>query len=118
MAFQLKQHDTRPIYIAQLMENVGLQNESPIDLTDAAAVHFLMRGKGVEIEDVPKVNRPATIVTAVDGIVSYSWQPSDTDTIGEYNVEFEIIWSDGGRETVPNEGFNEVVVGLDLGDTP
>ena len=116
--FKLKQNDTRPTYIVQLMENVGLPGEGPVNLTSASSVQFIMRLKSDSEDDPPQINEGAVIEDAATGVVSYEWQPADTAAVGEYNVEFEVTWSDGGVETIPNEGFNEISIAYDLGDTP
>jgi len=55
-----------------------------------------------------KIDTAMTIVDATGGIVQYDWQTGDTDTVGTYNVEFEVTYSDSSIETFPNNG-NKVV---------
>lgn len=112
MAFKIKQNDTRPIYISQLVDHYGLPEQAPIDLTTATAVRFIMGNGGVED---PVAEGDCTIEDPDAGIVSYEWAVGDTDTVGTFKVEFEITWADGGIETVPNEGYKEVTIGDDLG---
>jgi hypothetical protein len=115
VAFQIKQNDTRPIYIAALKDNYGTPDEGPINLSaDGTTVRFIMRKRGTP---TAKVNAAATIVNGVGGIVSYSWDgmAGDTDEAGTFDVEFEITHPDGGVETVPNVGYLEVIITDDLG---
>ena len=51
-----------------------------------------------------KVNETMTIVDSPNGIVKYDWQTGDTDTVGTYNVEFQVTYSDTTIETFPNNG--------------
>lgn len=90
----IKRGDTRPVLGAQLTDNA-----SPLNLTTATAVKMLMR---LPAGPSPKVEAACTITNASTGTITYTWQTGDTDTVGLYNVEFEITWNDGGIQTVPN----------------
>ena len=115
--FIIKQNDTRPRFVVSLLQDVGGVNEGAIDLTDATAVTFLMRLATESDPAAPKVEAAAVITDAVTGEVTYTWATGDTDTVGEYNVEVEIEWTDGGIETVPNADYWTVEVIDDLGGT-
>ncbi len=116
MAFTIKENDTRPRFVVGLLEDVGGPGEGPIDLTDATSVQFFLREVGAAPQDPPKVDAPATITDAVNGEVTYTWATGDTDTAGDYEAEVQILWDDGGIETVPNATYWEVTVVVDLGD--
>jgi hypothetical protein len=105
--FTIKQGDTRPKLVAVLSES-----GTPIDLTTATSVKLLMRVTGSV--GAAKVDAAATITSAAAGEVTYTWLAADTDTAGTYDAEWEITWSDGGIETVPNDGYFTVVVGDDI----
>jgi hypothetical protein len=110
MAFEIKRHDTRVPYVAALMSD-GV----PINLAAAASVRFKMRAQGaIDSTTPPKVNGVCTITNAASGIVTYVWTTNDLDTVGDYDVEFEILWADGGIQTVPNSDYNVVSVNEDL----
>lgn len=98
--------------MTDLLDNYGENDEAPIDLTDATEVNFLMRLHGST--DPPAIRSPMTITDAVNGTVQYAWQAGDTDTAGDYDVEFEITWNDGGVETVPNDSYLTVRIVDDL----
>ena len=115
MAFTIKQHDTAPSYVIDLADNYGLQDEAPIDLTTATSITFLMREAGTA--GAPKVSAAMTVVgAATAGRVQHDWSAGDTDTVGSFDVEFEIEWSDGTIETVPNDSYLTVTVVDDLTD--
>lgn len=116
MAFIIKQNDTRPRFVVGLKENFGELSEAPIDLTDATSVQFFLRSASAAPEDAPKVDALAAITDAVNGEVTYTWATGDTDTVGEFQAEVQITWSDGGIETVPNSGYWDVTIEVDLGD--
>jgi hypothetical protein len=37
------------------------------------------------------------------GVVTHEWDPSETDAVLKYTVEFVVTFADGGVETFPNE---------------
>lgn len=99
MAFNIKQNDTSPSLRATLTD----ADLNPINLT-SASVQFHMKS----LDGALKIDTAMTIVDATGGIVQYDWQTGDTDTVGAYNVEFEVTYSDSSIETFPNNG-NKVV---------
>lgn len=99
MAFNIKQNDTSPSLRATLTD----ADLNPINLT-GASVQFHMKS----LDGALKIDTTMTIVDATGGIVQYDWQTGDTDTVGTYNVEFEVTYSDSSIETFPNNG-NKVV---------
>jgi hypothetical protein len=114
MAFKIKRNDTRPRYVVPLVDNFEEVDEEPINLTTLKEVFLIMRKKGEEGE--PKVKSKAMVLGDPKlGVVQYTWVVGDTDELGKFDVEFELVWEDGGKETVPNETFFEVIVGTDLG---
>ncbi len=113
MAFQIKQHDTRPKYRATLVEDPQIAGGTPVDLTNATAVKFIM----AESPNPAKVDAAAAFIDKVNGIVEYSWDgvAGDTDTPGTYEVEWEVTWADGGVQTFPNADYGSIEVVADLG---
>ena len=114
MAVTYKQHDTAPSYVVDLADDFGLPGEAPIDLTSATTVTFLMRKTGQV--GAPKVSAAMTVVDAANGRVQHDWASGDLDTVGSFDVEFEIAWSDGTVETIPNDSYLSIVVKDDLTD--
>jgi hypothetical protein len=114
MAFTAKQHDTAPAYVADLADDFGLVSEAPINLTSATSVRFLMRKNGQT--GTPKVSSVMTVTDAANGRVQHNWGTADLDTVGTYDVEFEITWTDGTIETVPNDTYLTINVVDDLTD--
>jgi hypothetical protein len=105
----IKQGDRLPKLRATLQQGTP---PAAIDLTTAVAVKFQMR----LVSNPATVKGPGacTIVTAASGIVEYAWGASDTDTAGTWEAEFEIEWSGGLKETVPNDGYFTVTIVDDI----
>lgn len=106
MTFYVKQNDTAPSIRATLKDG----DDDAIDLT-GASVRFHMRSIG---GTSAKVDSAATIVTAASGIVQYDWVAADTDTVGTYQAEFEVTYSDTRIETFPNNGYIVVEITDDI----
>lgn len=93
------QGDTAPGITAVLHEQGD--TASPINLT-GATVKFQMRKPD---DQLFTVDAAADVVgNPVDGSVSYTWQATDLSVSGEYDVQWEITFSDGKIQTtaVPN----------------
>lgn len=106
MTVTMKKNDRLPALRAELTGADG----TALDLT-AATVVFRMTpysGGARKIDD-----QSATIVDAANGVVSYAWGASDTDTPGLFKGEF-VVTIGGLPETVPSSGFVfiEVEAGL------
>lgn len=102
MTFYMKQNDTSPSMLAELKDG----ENAVVDL-DGATVRFHMRQIG---NAAIVVDQAAVIVTAASGLVRYDWSASDTDTIGSYQAEFEVTYSDLSIETFPNNAYIRVEI--------
>lgn len=71
--FQLPKGALLPLLTATLTDEVG-----PIDLT-GTTVRFQMRAPG---SSTLKVDAGASVTSAMNGVVTYTWQSGDTDTVG------------------------------------
>lgn len=111
MAFYIKQGDRRPVFVVALKDNFGEVGESAVDLTTAGTAYFNMRA----VSGAVKISRgTASITDAASGEVTYSWGLTDTDTVGSYEAEVEILWNDAKPETFPNDGYWDIVIGDDI----
>lgn len=108
----IKQHDTRPVLTRYLIQSVAGAT-SPVDLTSVSSIGFKMRHTSAPVVLVTGV---ASIVTVSSAYVAYKWATTDNATSGIYNAEYELTYTDGGIETVPNDTYFsiEVVDDLDL----
>lgn len=104
----LKSNDTRPTFQATLKEGTpGAQ--TPINLTTATSVKLLMKTLAGSL-----IQRTATVTDATNGVVTVTFTAPDTATAGSYQAEFEITWTGGGIETVPNDSYLDIEILEDL----
>lgn len=97
MTMRIRQGDT-----FAWQQQLVWDDNTPIDLTDASGVEFIMCLDG---EEEPVVEAAATIDSRVDGYVTYQFVTGETDEVGMYKVLFRITWDDGTIMTVPNMGW-------------
>ena len=107
MTFSIKQNDTAPSLRATLLDGDG----NPVNLS-GSTVRFHMRLLG---QTAIVVNQSATLIDAANGIAQYNWVAADTDTIGSYQAEFQVTYSDGAIETFPNDSYIRVDIIDDIG---
>ncbi len=86
-------------------------NGNPIDLTTATGVVFHMKR---DQDAAAKVNAAATIITAGQGIMGYTWAGTDTDTAGQFKADWRITFSGGSELTVPTHLYDTVFVDAKL----
>lgn len=101
MTFSIKKGDTSPALRATLRYD----DCSPINLTGATArFHMRQSGSSTVLIDA------AAVIVSVAGIVEYRWTSLNTATVGGYEGEFEVTYSDGKIETFPSDGFISIEV--------
>ena len=105
----IKQHDLEPAPRASLVSGPAGQTV-PVNLTGATAVTSVIRPIG----GGTTVRRSCTIVDAANGVVSFQWTTPDTAVVGSFYHEWEITWPTARPQTIPNSGYNLIVVEDDL----
>jgi hypothetical protein len=89
MAFTVRQGDLEPAITSTLEDDDG----GPVDLTDATVwLHLYNSDTNDE-----QLYAETTVAGASAGEVRYDWQPSDTDTVGQFNAAWEVVYPDGKR---------------------
>ena len=101
LEFKAKQGKTgRPITLKCMYDDGSLP-----DFT-GATVRFHMRNGATTLIDAD-----AVILDAEKRIVAYDWTGSDLDTLGTFEAEFEVTYSNLKPECWPVDGFISVIVG-------
>jgi len=103
----LKAHDTYPPLNVVLSDQNGA-----INLATASQVKLIMKNTGIATQVL--VTGTMAIASAAGGNVTYAWRAADTSWPDLYNVEFEIAWTAGGIETVPNDIYRQIQINQDL----
>ena len=103
----MKQNDRRPAMPATIKRGTQI-----VPLTSAMSVTFKMRPAYGPLE--LKVNSAAVVTNAATGQVEYRWAAGDTDTVGEFLAEWEVLWADGTTETFPTIDYDRVIIHDDL----
>lgn len=109
-----KRHDTYPPYQAFLEQAGGA---SVIPLGAASQVKLILQTTGKQQVGTPTaavITGIMSIASAAQGYVTYNWATNDLAIADLYNAEYEIAWSAGGIETVPNDAYDQIVVVADL----
>jgi hypothetical protein len=97
-----KKGDTAPAVAEQLFDGLG----APVVLT-GATVRFRAWAPGAATAEVDAV---ATITDAALGKVSYTPVSADTDTIGQYLVDWKVTFGGGAVEKFPNSDWQKLEV--------
>lgn len=106
MIVTIKQGDTYPPLRAYLQMGDG----SAINL-DGATVKLVL----VDTNNNPKLSESMSVLNAAEGLVSYSWQATDTEDAGSFKAEIEVTLQSGDIVTVPNDGHFTVNIVSELG---
>lgn len=94
--FELAEGDTTPALTATLNA----------DLT-GATVKLVLKNADATSE---YLNKTATISSAADGKVSYTWAAADTSVPGDYVGEWQVTFSDSTVKFYPTEGYFTVSI--------
>lgn len=108
----MKQHDLYPTFRTKLTDIDGVA----VDLTSATAVRLLVKNRTAGL----KVDAAMTKLTQSGdtlGVVEYAWVEGDTDTLGTFQVEIEVLFPGGLPQTFPGKGYCKLNINRDLGGT-
>lgn len=99
----MKAGDTNPPYSASLQDDSG----NAIDLSNItqAKIHVRKKDTGELV-----VDKTMTVTNASAGELEYAWNTGDLSEKGVYEIEVEVEYSDGSKETFPNTDHHQLKV--------
>lgn len=109
--FIVKRNDLLPAIELCLFDKSPLTTKIPFDLTGATACTFSMTDKN---GNYTIAGAPAAIVNSSGGTIQYEWQEGDTIKEGRYKGEFQIVYNDGRKMSVPLFGFLNITITPDI----
>jgi hypothetical protein len=113
--YQVKRGDTQPPLKATLTQrditSDDPQARVPINLSSATAVAFRAKNR----KETKSFGGACTVTDATNGKVQWPIDTAFTANVDSFLAEFEITWTGGAKQTVPNDGYFEVEVVKDLG---
>lgn len=95
---KIKKNDLQPYYYATVKDS----NDTGVNLT-GATIYCTMKNTSTGMVEINRQTTGIVIAnqTTNPGEFEYHWQAADTDTVGTYQIEFEINPASGGKFTVP-----------------
>lgn len=104
----MKRGDTYPPLTLNLTDSASA---SGIDLTAASSVHM-------EMQNAAKTTLIASmgmvIASVLFGYVKHNWSVAETSMPDTWSLEWEILWANGGIQTVPNDGQKSLQINSDI----
>lgn len=109
--FHLKRNDTLPTLKLQLIDRSCLGSRIPFDLTGVLSATFTMKNSCGDIKIMAK---DAQIISYSGGVIQYNWQAEDTSDFGLFDAEFQLIYANGDRMSIPQIGAIKVEIENDV----
>lgn len=102
--YTLKTKDTGPPLVATLKDVNGI-----VDLTEAATVELRM--KRAKEPAAPLIKITAEILSPrTKGEIRIKWIEANTATASGYEIEAKVIWTNGEKDSFPNNTYNEIEI--------
>ena len=98
--FSIKQNDTLPTLTYAIRTTGNLGEDIAYNLSGTSSVNFNMIS---ECNEMKIYSQSATThcISGTSGVVVYNWTNGDTDTYGTYYGEFEVLFTNGKKMTIP-----------------
>lgn len=109
--FFIKRNDTLPTLEVVVIDRACLGNRVPFNLSGVTGCTFTMTTASGEAKIMAKT---AQIISYSGGSIGYNWDPEDTNEEGIFYGEFQLLFSDGNRMSIPQIGNITVEIGKDV----
>ena len=112
--FIIKRNDTLPALVVRVKTRGDIDEIIPFNLSGVTATTFSMTDN---YNNLKVSSSPAQILCASGGTLQYSWLTGDTDEAGKFSGEFEMLFSDGNKMSIPTNGAITIQVIKDINET-
>jgi len=109
--FIIKRNDTLPSLQICLIDRGCLGNKQPYLLSGVTGVTFTMANNS---GDYKILSQPAQIISNSGGTIQYNWQNGDTNESGSFLGEFHLHYSNGGKLSIPQNGYIKIEIPKDV----
>jgi len=109
--FFIKRNDTLPTLEIVVIDRECLGAKTPFNLSGVTACTFSM---STESGDMKIMAKTAQVTSTTGGTISYDWDEQDTNESGVYNGEFQLLFTGGGRMSIPQIGSIAIEIGKDV----
>ena len=110
--FIIKRNDTLPALQVNLIDRGCLFEKQAFNLSGVTAVTFSMVETSCDFHKISL--KTAQIACVSGGTLQYNWVAEDTDESGNFLGEFEMIFSGGGKLSVPQQGGIQIEITDDI----
>lgn len=110
-AFTIKRNDTLPALQICLIDRGCLGGKESYSLSGVTGVTFTMVSDCSEYKIFAKT---ASIISSSAGTIQYDWEVGDTNEAGDFKGEFQLLYSDGNKMSVPQNGQISIHIPKDL----
>lgn len=109
--FFIKRNDTLPSLEIVIIDRACLGNKVPFNLSGVTACTFTM---STDCGDTKIMAKTAQIISYSGGSIAYNWDAEDTNEEGIFYGEFQLLFSDGKRMSIPQIGPITIEIGKDV----
>lgn len=109
--FTIKRNDTLPALQICLIDKGCLGGKESYNLSGVTGVTFTMSN---ECGDYKIFAKSAQTISVSGGTIQYNWDAEDTNEAGTFAGEFQLLYSDGNRMSVPQNGQINVFIPKDV----
>lgn len=109
--FTIKKNDTLPALQLCIIDRGCLGGKQAFNLEGVSGVTFTMRDS---CGNYKIFNHSAQIISYSEGIVQYNWRPEDTSDFGSFSGEFQLLYLDGKKMTIPQKGHLKIDILKDI----
>jgi hypothetical protein len=109
--FIIKRNDTLPALQLCLIDRGCLGGKEPFNLDGVTGATFTMVN---DCGDYKIFAKTAQVVSYSAGTIQYNWDAEDTNEDGRFLGEFQLLYSDGNKLSIPQGGQIQIDIPKDV----